>query len=963
MHRLLTLPLLTLLLTALLSGAAAHAEVPLLTVDNAQLKQPVNVPASVVLEDASGNLTAAEVYERIAHEGHQVQGVPRMGYSASAWWLAFRLQAPLAERLDLIIDRAYLDDIEVWLYDRERLIAPFYSGDHRSFLQRGEPSPHVVIRLPRLGEGPHTLLLRVQSGSAVNMPMQLVAAEHSPLLQAEQWMRSGLLLGALISLLLFFMVKFSTLREQQLVWFCLTVASVTLYNATLHGVIDLLWPQWPWLSAQLSNLSNPGILIFSSLFLASALKIQLGRLRYLRDSLFAVTLLVCAWTVISFGHYRAYQTLNWLILLTGVYQLMLLVLALRQRRPYAFGYLLCWSAALLLMLMVPLARSGALPLPAGLSAMYAYLPVLSMLLFGGILDKQLEQIRRALLRSEAQALGNLEQYQALFSSSGEGIFRCTRSGSLQESNPSFAALLALPPDAINLSMQQLLGSECWAEQMRQLHSEQKAVSLECEIIGLDGERHWVYLSLHVRANQDCIEGIVVDLSERRALEERLQYLAAHDSLTGLLNRRELERLLRETLKTGASERFSHLLCLDLDQFKQVNDLCGHTAGDQLLRQLSSHLLHHLPREAELARLGGDEFAVLLRDVDNQTAQAHAETLRQCVEQFVFNWKGRPFRVQASVGLLELSRAVSDWETALNWADSASQRAKHQGRNQVQLFNPEDGLLLEHQRQLQWITRLREAIEQGHFELFYQPVMALQTPSSGLHYEVLLRYRDPQSGACISPGQFLDAAERFGLLGAIDRWVVTHLLQWLADNPLHLAQLAQVNLNLTANSLLNAHFHDMFAQELQRHNLPAHKLCIEVTEMVALGELGVSAQWIKQLRSMGLKVALDDFGSGFASYAYLRHLPLDILKIDGSFISGLENDPINQAMVGSMQQIAQQLGLRTVAEFVETKASLDCVRRLGLDYAQGYIIGHPQPLSQLADSARGEVQLPLPLDPH
>ncbi len=197
--------------------------------------------------------------------------------------------------------------------------------------------------------------------------------------------------------------------------------------------------------------------------------------------------------------------------------------------------------------------------------------------------------------------------------------------------------------------------------------------------------------------------------------------------------------------------------------------------------------------------------------------------------------------------------------------------------------------------------------------------------------------------------------------------MTHLLQWLADNPLHLAQLAQVNLNLnlnlTANSLLNAHFHDMFAQELQRHNLPAHKLCIEVTEMVALGELGVSAQWIKQLRSMGLKVALDDFSSGFASYAYLRHLPLDILKIDGSFISGLENDPINQAMVGSMQQIAQQLGLRTVAEFVETEASLECVRRLGLDYAQGYIIGHPQPLSQLADSARGEVQLPLPLDPH
>lgn len=962
MHRLLTFPLLTLLLTALLSGTAARAELPLLTVNNAQLSQPVNVPASVLLEDPSGNLTAAEVYQRIARDGRPVQGVPRMGYSASAWWLAFRLQAPQAGHLDLIIDRAFLDDIEVWLYDRERLIAPFYSGDHRPFLQRGEPSPHFVLRLPHLGERPHTLLLRVQSGSALNVPLQLVAAEHSPLLQAERWMRSGLLLGALISLLLFFVVKFSTLREQQLVWFCLTIASVALYNASLHGVIDLLWPQWPWLSAQLSNLSNPGLLIFSSLFLASALKLELGRLRHLRDGLFAVIVLVCAWTVISYGHYRAYQTLNWLILLTGVYQLMLLVLALRQRRPYALGYLLCWSAALLLMLMVPLARSGALPLPAGLSAMYAYLPVLSMLLFGGILDKQLEQIRRALLRSEAQALGNLEQYQALFSSSGEGIFRCTRSGSLIESNPSFAALLALPSDVTTLCMQQLLGSQGWAEQMAQLHSEQTAVSLECAITGLDGQRHWVYLSLHLRASQDCIEGIVVDLSERRALEERLHYLAAHDSLTSLLNRRELERLLRESLNAHNGERFSHLLCLDLDQFKQVNDLCGHTAGDQLLRQLSSHLLHHLPPAAELARLGGDEFAVLLRDADNPTALAHAEALRQCVEQFVFTWKGRPFRVQASVGLLALNRAVTDWETALNWADSASQRAKHLGRNQVQQFNPEDGQLLEHQRQLQWITRLREAIEQGHFELFYQPVKALQQPASGLHYEVLLRYRDPQTGAWVSPGQFLDAAERYGLLGAIDRWVVTHLLQWLADNPLHLAQLEQVNLNLTASSLLNVHFHELLEQELQRHNLPAHKLCIEVTEMVALGELGVSAQWITQLRRMGLKVALDDFGSGFASYAYLRHLPLDILKIDGSFILQLESDPINQAMVGSMQQIAQQLGLRTVAEFVETQASLDCVHRLGLDYAQGYVIGHPQPLSELGDGHLTDAQLHLPLDP-
>ncbi|WP_339904541.1 EAL domain-containing protein [Pseudomonas guineae] len=954
MFRLSNLPLLALLLGFLLGSVPVYADVPLLVLTNEQLKQPVDVPASLVLEDPSGNLTAAEVHERIAVEGKRIDGAPRLGYSASAWWLAFRLDAPVAERLDLIIDRPFLDDIEVWLYDRERLIAPFYSGDHRAFLERGAPSPHFLLNLPRLGQGPHTLLLRVQSGSALSVPMQLVAAEQSPLLLAEHWMRSGLLLGALLSLALFFLVRFSTLHETQLVWFCLTVASVALYNASLHGVTSLVGPQWIWLSTQLANLANPGMLIFSSLFLVSALKLELGRLRWLRNALFVLTLLVCGWTISSYGEYRSYQALNVLILLTAGFQLLLLILAVRKQRPYAIGYLLCWSSALMLMLLVPLGRSGLIPLPSSINYMHAYLPVLSMLIFAGILDKQLEQIRRALLYSKAQALGNLEQYQALFSSSGEGIFRCTQSGTLIEANPSFSALLALPDTLADLTMQQLLGQQHWEQLLTALDNEH-ASSLECRIQGCDEQMHWVYLSLHKRPAQDCIEGIVVDLSERRALEERLQYLAAHDSLTGLLNRRELERLLRDSLKGQGALRFSHLLSLDLDQFKQVNDLCGHSAGDQLLRQLASHLHHHLSPQAELARIGGDEFAVLLCEVDTDAALAHAETLRHCVEQFVFSWQGRPFRVQASIGLLELNSTVSDWETALNWADSASQLAKHQGRNRVQLFNLDDGVLLEQQRQLQWITRLREGIEHDHFELFYQPVMALQEDSSGLRYEVLLRYRDPDSGEWISPGQFLDAAQRYGFLEAIDRWVVMHFLQWLADNPRHLEQLVQVNVNLTANSLLSAPFHEMLHRELRRHNLPAHKLCIEVTEMVALGELGVSAQWIDQLRRQGLKVALDDFGSGFASYAYLRHLPLDIVKIDGSFIRGLESDPINQAMVGSMRKIASQLGLSTVAEFVESQATLDCVRELGLDYAQGYCIGYPQPLSLLADTAVGEEQ--------
>lgn len=952
--------LLLLLLLAGLFSSQVQAAWPRMTVNAEQLEKPLAVPVSLVLEDASASLTAGEVLDLIGAHGRRIEGTPRLGYSASAWWLAFELQAPAASKLNLIIAHPFLDDLELWLYEGDQLVAPFYSGDHRPFLQRGEPYPHFMLSLPRLGSGPHTLLLRVQSGSAISLPLQLVSAGNSNLMLAHSWLQSGLLVGALFSLVLLYLIRFSTLRERQLVWFCLTLCGVALYNASVHGLVTLLAPQWPWLPMQLANLANPMMLLGSTLYIGHALKLQLGWLAPARNLLFGLVLLVSAWTIFSYGHYRSYQSLNLLILLTGALQLAMLLLAVRQRRPYAPGYLLAWSAALLLLLWLPLGRIGLVPPLPGINYVHVYLPVITLLLFSGMLDKQLERIRQALLHSQAEAIGNLQQYQALFNSSSEGIFRCDLRGLLLDANPSFCRLLGVPTLPQGLFIDRLLGAEHWARQQAALQQEQTAISQECQLRGCDGQLRWVYLSL--QPQRDCIEGIVIDLSERHALEERLQYLAAHDSLTGLLNRRELERLLQESLQQDGRGGFSHLLCLDLDQFKQVNDLCGHAAGDQLLRQLSSHLQRQLPGDAALARLGGDEFAVLLCGADDAAAQALAEQLRQCVEQFVFTWAGRPFRLQVSIGLLRLSAAISDWQTALSWADSASQQAKHQGRNRVQQFNPADGALLEHQRQLQWLTRLREAIEQDHFELFYQPVVPLQEAAQGLHYEVLLRYRDPHSGEWISPGQFLGAAERYGLLGAIDRWVLLRLLQWLADNPRHLAQLAQVNLNLTASALLSGDFHQLLASELQRLAIPAHKLCIEVTEMVALGELGISAQWIEQLRSQGLKVALDDFGSGFASYAYLRHLPLDILKIDGGFIQGIEHDPINQAMVGSMQQIARQLGLRTVAEFVESEADLACVRRLGIDYAQGYCIARPQPLSQLADPVATASQLSLALDP-
>ncbi len=938
-----------LLLTGLM--ATARAELPL----NEAWSTPDDPALSVrLLEEPQGTWDIREARVRLLSDGITLTRTPSLGWSASTWWLGMRLSGVPGQRNYLWLDHTYLDDVQLWVFSNGQLQLYRQTGDTLPFARRDEPMRAFLLPLPTYGTGEQEVILRVRSSSSISLPLKLIPAEEKSQLLASSWLGNGLIVGALVVMALFHLFKFISIRERSLGYYCATILSVAWYNASITDLTSLLlWPHWPAMRLFELNISGALTLIFSTLFISTSLKLDQRPVRWLRNTLLLILGTTQLWVQLSPGQHLPAAVFNQLMLITGLFQLCLTLFALRLRRPYAGWFALFWSAAILLMLLLSLSRSAVIPRTVLVDTLHAWLPVISVFLFGVLNGRQLGQVHQALLASQGQAIVNLEQYRALFRNAAEGIFRCNLQGLLLESNPSFLRLLNLDGEqSAQLQGQpiyHLIASGDWQHLRAQLSPEQPTASGEVQLLACGGQVRWVHLSLHEQREQHCIEGIVVDLSERRALEQRLANLAAHDSLTGLINRRELERLLQESLQQHG-RHFSHLLFLDLDQFKQVNDLCGHSAGDQLLRQLSSYLLGRLPGNSELARIGGDEFAVLLSGTDTRQALVLAEELREAVAQFVFSYDGRPFSLHASIGVLELDSGVGDWEMALNWADNASHMAKAQGRNRVHLFNPADGALLEHQRQLQWINRLREAIEQEHFELFYQPVQPLQHRDSGWHYEVLLRYRDPQSGEWIAPGQFFAAAERYGFLAEIDRWVLRRYCQWLGQNPQHAADLCQVNLNLSAPSLLDPEFHHLLDELLETHRLPAHKLCLEITEMVALAELGTSATWINRLRSTGIKVALDDFGSGFASYAYLRHLPLDLLKIDGTFILGIERDPINRAMVSSMVQIARQLGLQTVAEFVENKAGLECLRELGIDFAQGYFIDQPKPLTELADQA-------------
>ncbi len=947
--------------------ASAYAALPQLNIDTSQPRQSISVPALNVLEDATGQLQIRDILQPLRALDAPLSGTPSLGYSANAYWLGFNLNGPAGQQYYLELDNPFIDEYELWVYVNNQLSLYRASGDLQPFANRAEPSPSFLLPLPLLGRAASLdIVLRIRSSSNLNLPIRLVPAEQMADLLVGRWLQSGLIVGALLIMGLFHLFKYSSLPERQLGYYCGAVlCGAWYYASSSHITSFLLWSNLPMIQPLESNLSAALALMFSTLFIRSTLHLQQRAVAWTCYLLFACMFINQLAIISDVNDHRWAELATLMTLLAGAVQLGMSLLGLYLKRPYAGSLAMIWAATLVFMTLLPLTRMGVLPPSPLITTLNTYLPVISVFLFGILNGRQLEQLRQALFDSQSQAIDNLEQYQALFRNAGEGIFRCNPQGLLREANPSFlqlAGITATQPQALrHYSIQGLINRASWDAMIAQLTSNRRQVNGECQLQGLDGRSHWVHLSLYEHPEQNCLEGIVVDLSERRQLEQRLSNLAAHDPLTGLLNRRELERQLQESLESRGTH-FSQLLYLDLDQFKQVNDLCGHSAGDHLLRQLAGHLQLQLPSNAILARLGGDEFAILLNEVDSDAAMAQAEALRQSVEQFVFTWESRPFRLYASIGLLDLNSGVSDWETALGWADSASQLAKHLGRNRVHRFNPDDGALLEHQRQLQWITRLRAAIEHSHFELFFQPVLPLQKTDHGWHYEVLLRYHEPMSAERIAPGSFLSVAERYGFLGAIDRWVLNSFCQWLANNPQHARQLSQVNINLSAPSLLDPEFHQLLERLLEQHQLPANRLCIEITEMVALGELGASSEWINSLRKRGIKVALDDFGSGFASYAYLRNLPLDILKIDGSFIQGIEHDPINQAMVRSMVQIARQLGLETVAEFVESQASLDCLKKLGIDYAQGYFVGRPQSLNALEDLKAVAQNTPAILSP-
>lgn len=438
-----------------------------------------------------------------------------------------------------------------------------------------------------------------------------------------------------------------------------------------------------------------------------------------------------------------------------------------------------------------------------------------------------------------------------------------------------------------------------------------------------------------------------DVRQTRELTRKLSYQASHDTLTGLFNRYEFEIRLREALEHASVENTPITLCyMDLDQFKLVNDTCGHIAGDELLRQLSHKLQDELRDSDTIARLGGDEFGVLLPGCSLEDAERLASKLRKTVREHQFTWDGKNFQVGVSIGVVPISTDTRDVTEALSAADVACYAAKEGGRDCVHVYEADDDALQRKRSDMQWVSRIRQALKEDRFALYQQPIVAVSGHrGEACHHEVLLRMLD-EEGALLAPGHFMGAAEQFGLMQEIDQWVVSHALDWLTTQS-SASQDHRLAINLSGQSLSSSTFLDSVTDMIRTSHVRHSNICFEITETAAIADLENVSRFINVLQGMGCEFALDDFGSGMSSFAYLKNLPVNYLKIDGSYVRDLVSDPIDRSMVEAVNQIGHAMGMKTIAEFVEDEATLGALAVIGVDYAQGYGIAKPAPLDRLS----------------
>lgn len=926
------------LLWAILSLQKARADIELSDVSTTRSLNiaPVSAPAYLGYQDILQAL--------------QMPDGPSFNLSqATRYWYILPLQNTTAREHTAFISNPRLIPVPttIYLLDEKDRIINVINYDIDDYELPHTFTPGLTLPVSLAPDSQTTVMFSVDTATLPYFPLVIRSENAFSRHVQERLLLHGVMAGGLIVLLMYFALSHLYQQNGGRFWLAATCLVLLALLASLQE------PVARWLGFMiygkyiLSGLGVAFLLALGKFTHALFSRIPLW-LRVINLTLPLTILLVSVFPVWPLPAYIEFLCIP----VYGAVQILLCVM-FQDRRILSLSRLLGVAWLLLSLswaLFLVQFSEVALPLVAApVSAAAALLSAMCVLAICVLLAER--NLSRQQINTQARTIDDLNVFYHLFQNSAEGLYTSSLDGALKTINPAMCTLFGYD-DEPQMLRTVTDTSDFYADPSQRdvLVGEllENKTVMGREILGrkADGTQFWFSIScqLHKDKGETYLSGSIIDVTEKKLSDINLNYMATHDPLTGIYNRREFETALKEVFAQPGSAAPVILLYLDLDRFKAVNDTCGHKAGDTLIKELAGQLNTLLDNSGTLARLGGDEFGILMTTQSHTSALALANRMVEAVREYRFSWENHVFTVGLSIGLLNASEYECDPDQALFMADAACYLAKQQGRNQVYCYQRHDERLQKYEQELDWVHVLNKAIQGEGFELYYQHYRPLHSIPRGDCYEILLRLR-LSDGTLADPASFFPTAERYNVTARLDRYVIQQTFSWLEANPVWLEQLQYCNININGQSLADKDLRRFLLTLFERSPVPGHKICFDISETTAAAHKIPIQEFIETFRALGCHFALDNFGSGFSSYACIKDLSVQCLKIDGSFVKGLLSDPLDSAIISSFKNIAQARDITTVALCVEDESTLSQLGRLGIDYAQGNIIASPAPLSE------------------
>ncbi|MFT6267515.1 MAG: diguanylate cyclase (GGDEF)-like protein/PAS domain S-box-containing protein [Alphaproteobacteria bacterium] len=852
--------------------------------------------------------------------------------------------------LTLIAGSVFVDRVDVFLLDEQgRIVQSARSQDDQlsgANLSRKSFKMNMVSR----GESMFTVYIRIQDDGQTLLPLELWQTEAYSKEASIRLILLGAMSGGLSLLATYFLLTYVLRNAPARFWFCLFATGAMTTMLSAEGILPSLF-LLPSMTAELTGLSLI-VTLFASIKITRIVFEPMAKW-WLRAHYILLTVPLAGIFILS-DFYQLIALMAFSVLFFASKLIATVVyrkgIDLRSATIYFVGWISLGLVGVLEFLNF-LNSAGYLSYTAPYPFAFTCLGV--MLIGVAIISRE-QSVQARRIFSQGEQIAQLQQYNDLFQHAAEGLYTALPNGKLIQVNPAICSLFGYTGSesflSSNPNLSSFFASSLDADLLLgELSIQQTVLGKEVKGKRSDGSEFWFSISCQLKkVNNDSLHfGSLFDITERRLHQINLQYLNTHDQLTGLFNRRHFLQVMNERIQSDEQKSRFALVFLDVDQFKVINDTCGHSAGDIFIKELSHELFDVVSDKYPFARLSADQFGLIV-DFDNSNELRNlANSLLDKVRKFEFKWDRHRFNQSVSIGIAPYDDTIPSGEELLSYADTACLIAKEGGRDKIHIYSPEMGMHSNYKRELFWVNEVNMAIKEENFELFYQHYRPLNKSDDSQYYEILVRLRTKDNDL-VAPDFFMPSAEKALISNKIDKQVVETYFKWLSSNRGHIAKLGKANINLSGLCLSDDDFQFFLLNAFEKYAIPYDKICFEITETMAIIKMNDAVEFMHKFKRLGCTFALDDFGSGFSSYGYLKDLPVDFVKIDGHFIRDILHDPIDLAMVTSIKDVAVAMNIKTVAEFVETPEIMVQIGKMGVDFAQGYCIAKPEPLTSYAD---------------